>query len=214
MISLFEYILESLGVSDIKNKMKFEQISYDDFLNILDTDEYNHGQDLGLENIKKDKDEVFGLDENISKCYKITYENNILGIFSYMIYSDFKKFKKDIDKNLFSYLSRAMDSDSDIDLDKDKTAYIISLQISKYQKEKLDIHSIAVIKAFYEKIINEFKKNGIEMICAHGKDDKVTNGYCKAGGFKKLNIDTKVVKYLKSRGVPEEAISMFVYKKI
>ena len=84
MISLFEYIIESLiNAKELENDLKFIESTKKEIYGILDSDDYKHGEVLGLDSdtLKGQSDNEMFL-ENESTYYKIQYQNNIIGIVS------------------------------------------------------------------------------------------------------------------------------------
>lgn len=84
MISLFEYIIESLiNAKELENDLKFIESTKKEIYGILDSDDYKHGEVLGLDSdtLKGQSDNEIFL-ENESTYYKIQYQNNIIGIVS------------------------------------------------------------------------------------------------------------------------------------
>ena len=99
MISLFDYIIESLiNAKELEKDLKFIESSKKEVYDILDTDDYKHGKVLGM-----DSDDLKGKSnqhlflENDATYYKIQYENNIIGIVSIV----FPEQMKNINNNNF-----------------------------------------------------------------------------------------------------------------
>ena len=65
-----------------------------------------------------------------------------------------------------------------------KTGFVSIWQLSKDAKKKLDINQIALLRIFFQKLIELIKNSGAKYIIAQGKDDHITNAYIKLGGFK------------------------------
>ena len=65
-----------------------------------------------------------------------------------------------------------------------KTGFVSIWQLSKDAKKKLDINQIALLRIFFQKLIELIKNSGAKYIMAQGKDDHVTNAYIKLGRFK------------------------------
>ena len=65
-----------------------------------------------------------------------------------------------------------------------KTGFVSIWQLSKDAKKKLDINQIALLRIFFQKLIELIKNSGAKYIMAQGKDDHITNAYIKLGGFK------------------------------
>lgn len=84
MISLFEYIIESLiNAKELEKDLKFIESTKKEIYGILNTDDYKHGDVLGFseDDLKgKTNNQMFLEDEAI--YYKIQYQNNIIGIIS------------------------------------------------------------------------------------------------------------------------------------
>ena len=82
MIKLFDFILENLiNSGELRDKLSFNKISYKDFKQILFTKEYNFAKELGFKNEKEFDENVFLGNQKYTQCYKICYDDNILGIF-------------------------------------------------------------------------------------------------------------------------------------
>lgn len=67
-----------------------------------------------------------------------------------------------------------------------KTGFVSIWQLSKDAKKKLDINQIALLRIFFQKLIELIKNSGAKYIMAQGKDDHITNAYIKLGGFKSV----------------------------
>ena len=86
MKSLIQYLFEALvNRPELEKNLKFEKTTPDEILDILDTDEYNHFEDLVGEKISKNefRESIFLFD----RCtpYKILYEDKLVGVFSIML---------------------------------------------------------------------------------------------------------------------------------
>lgn len=96
MISLFEYILESLvNANELNKNLKFVESTKKEVYSILDTDDYKHGEVIGFNSDDlsgKSNNELFL--EKETTFYKIQYQENVIGIFGIV-------FPKDI-KNLYN----------------------------------------------------------------------------------------------------------------
>lgn len=208
MKDLKEFILESIQSAELRKTMTFEECKFKDISDILDTDEYDH---FNLNSI------AFADNKN-THFYKIMSNENLLGVFGIIYLKDESTFSDSASITIkmllhSDKLCNAYGYEKAYDL-VDDSAYVIYLQLSSQAKKNLDINQIAVIKVFYEKLIDLAKSNGAKVICAHGKDERVTQGYIKAGGF-----DSYKDKYLSER-IKERfddyksAYEHFVIKKI
>lgn len=213
MISLFEYIIESLiNAKELENDLKFIESTKKEIYGILDSDDYKHGEVLGLDSdtLKGQSDDEIFL-ENESTYYKIQYQNNIIGIVS-IVFPE-KMEKNSIDKmackkifNLFvlnslsnkhknSNIFNLKESDT-----KDRkylplqiteltnqllkqTAYIGVWAFNQNIKKKLDINDFSLVKVFFNKLIQLCKDHKAQYIWAHGKDEHITQMYVKVGKF-------------------------------
>lgn len=208
MKSLIQYLFEALvNRPKLEKNLKFEKTTPDEILDILDTDEYNHFEELTGEKMSKYefRESVFLFD----KCtpYKILYEDKLVGIFSMMLPKSLDELKTDnideyriflqtlasifralkdnynfnvIDKTDYENCSNQVEFTNNI---LSKSAYIGIWQISPDAKKKIDINQIALIKVFFEKLLNILKSEHITYIMAHGKDVHRVMGYVKVGGF-------------------------------
>ena len=213
MKNLADFIIEALiNRPELEKDLKFEEVSKKEYIDILLSDEFNYkGGLLGDELITKNKiDEDFNL-LNDCDLFKITYKDKILGIVSYVylnnkiddtfykffestmkkIYNYFEKRYTGVEKgndladkiNIIKYLNLDGNAYSKIKSILNDTVYIESLQISKEAKKKYDVNHIALIKIVFDKLKEIFKKDGKDFILAHGKDKRVSDLYCKLGGF-------------------------------
>ena len=208
MKSLIQYLFEALvNRPELEKNLKFEKTTQDEILDILDSDEYNHFEDLIGEKVSRNyfKENVFLFDE--CTPYKILYEDKLVGVFSIMLpeslsklqdgsYNNFMQFiltlvpiykaLKDnynfniINKNDYENYDTRRDFTINI---LSKSAYIGLWQISAEAKRKIDINQIALVKVFFEKLLNILKSEHVTYIMAHGKDAHRTKGYVKVGGF-------------------------------
>ena len=208
MKSLIQYLFEALvNKADLEKDLKFEETDIEEILDILDTDEYNHFEDLVGEKMSKNefRESVFLFD----RCtpYKILYEDKLVGVFSIMLpkklntlcddsyeyYIQFSqtlipiyKALKDnynfnvIDKPDYEKYDTRRDFVNNI---LSKSAYIGLWQISPEAKKKIDINQIALIKVFFEKLLAILKSEHVTYVMAHGKDAHRAKGYVKVGGF-------------------------------
>lgn len=208
MKSLIQYLFEALvNRPELEKNLKFEKTTPDEILDILDTDEYNHFEDLFGEKVSRNefKESIFLFD----KCtpYKILYEDKLVGVFSLMLPKSLNKLQDDsyedyilFGQTLIPIYKALLDNYSfniidKIDYEKydtrrdfvnnllSKTAYIGLWQISPDAKKKIDINQIALIKVFFEKLLTILKSEHVTYIMAHGKDAHRTKGYVKVGGF-------------------------------
>lgn len=91
-----------------------------------------------------------------------------------------------------------------------KTGYVAIWQLSKDAKKKLDINQIALLRIFFQKLIELIKNSGAKYIMAQGKDDHITNAYIKLGGFN--SPDELFKKYAPKRSYTD--LEGFVIKRI
>ena len=208
MKSLIQYLFEALvNRPELEKNLKFEKTTPDEILDILDTDEYNHFEDLIGEKMSKNefRESVFLFD----RCtpYKILYEDKLVGVFSLMLpkslstlrddsYEDYivfaqtvvpiyKSLKDNYNFNIIDKIDyEKYDTGRDFTINiLSKSAYIGLWQISSDAKKKIDINQIALIKVFFEKLLAILKSEHVTYIMAHGKDAHRTKGYVKVGGF-------------------------------
>lgn len=208
MKSLIQYLFEALvNRPELEKNLKFEKTTPNEILDILDTDEYKHFEELIGEPISKNDfvESVF----LFNRCtpYKILYEDKLVGVFSIILPKELCKLADDsirdykIFVNILHPIFKALSDGSKFDIiDKSdyqnthtpseftntilsKTAYIGIWQISPEAKRKIDINQIALIKVFFEKLLNILKSEHITYIMAHGKDKHRVMGYVKVGGF-------------------------------
>ena len=208
MKSLIQYLFQALvNRPELEKNLKFEKTTPDEILDILDTDEYNHFEDLFGEKVSRNefKESIFLFD----KCtpYKILYEDKLVGVFSIMLPKSLIKLQDDnwddymlfgqtlvpIYKSLkdnynFNVIDKADYEEYDdrrnfVNNILSKTAYIGLWQISLDAKKKIDINQIALVKVFFEKLLAILKSEHVTYVMAHGKDAHRAKGYVKAGGF-------------------------------
>ena len=208
MKSLIQYLFEALiNRPELEKNLKFEKTTPDEILDILDTDEYNHFEDLVGGKMSKNefRESVFLFD----RCtpYKILYEDKLVGVFSLMLPKTLDELKDDSldDYRIFLYtLTPVYNALLDnynfniidkIDYEKydtrrdfvnnllSKSAYVGIWQISPDAKKKIDINQIALIKVFFEKLLAILKSEHVTYIMAHGKDAHRTKGYVAVAGF-------------------------------
>lgn len=196
MISLFDYIIESLiNSKELINDLTFKECSREDFFKTVDTDEFNHGKELGFNNISEMKEGCFLITEKKAVFYHILYKEHIIGFFSlFYLKNDIKGY---VDRHVINSLLGQIPLKDDTSNYKelfDKGVYIINWQISQSIKKKLDINDFALVKIFYSKLEEMLKKENIKYIYAHGKDNKRKNAYVKVGKFKD---------YKKEYGIPK-----------
>jgi hypothetical protein len=103
MISLYRYIFEAIERNDIEKHLKFEEISLDEFKQIIMSNEYDNGKGL-LGEFPEDsdlKDILFLIEQ--SDMFKIMYKNETLGVVAYVLPKKLKKFliEKRTDENYF-----------------------------------------------------------------------------------------------------------------
>lgn len=189
MISLIEYILESILSNELSKELKMEKIDPDTAEKILS--ENDGFKKLGA----KDSKEIIYWP--VSQHYKIMYKNKCLGIFALFDFADI-----DIAWNAYRddrYLQSSSDFTAGIfrrllarigKLDREafikKAIYVTYIETFPNAIKELDISPIATIKVFFERLIEFCKKEQKTYICANGKDQRVTSLYCKCGNFKLL----------------------------
>ena len=208
MKSLIQYLFEALiNRPELEKNLKFEKTTPDEILDILDTDEYNHFEDLVGEKMSKNefRESTFLFD----RCtpYKILYEDKLVGVFSLMLPKTLDELKDDSldDYRIFLHTltpvyKALLDNYNFNIIDKtdyeksinhihfvnnilSKSAYVGLWQISSDAKKKIDINQIALIKVFFEKLLAILKSEHVTYIMAHGKDAHRTKGYVAVAGF-------------------------------
>ena len=221
MKNLFQYILESLvDFNELREKMSFEDCSWEDIKKILLTDEYNYGKDLGYEGTEESLDDaVFLGDEKDSYYFKIIYDKKVLGVFGIYYLKDWRNISAMVYKHIISSLFNSSKLLSEYgykfdDIVKD-SAYIILWQLSSKIKKELDINPVALVKVFYEKLEQKLKKEHIKVIGAHGKNEKIKKSYIKVGGFEDYS-SKYLTDYIKKtwERVKSDIYENFVIKKI
>ena len=208
MKSLIQYLFEALvNRPELEKNLKFEKTTPDEILDILDTDEYNHFEDLAGEKMSKNefRESTFLFD----RCtpYKILYEDKLVGVFSLMLHKNLGELKNDSKDDYGIFLqtltpvyNALLDNYNFNIIDKtdyeksssrisftdrilSKSAYVGIWQISPEAKKKIDINQIALIKVFFEKLLAILKSEHVTYVMAHGKDAHRAKGYVKVGGF-------------------------------
>ena len=238
MKHLFDFILESLiNSSELIDKLNFKECTYKELVKILDTNDYSHGEVLGLDH-GEEIDNLWLIDKGIH--YQICYENNCIGIINilfpeniidlfknpkklnngerdkYMFkmlflplltntilkkypkeiifdnienYDDYDNIKQKIDKfNSKGYFNYIDDNYNDFLISVFKNVgYIGAWAINQKLKKKIDINDFALVKVFFNKLIELCEKKGCKYIFAHGKDKKTQKLYIKLGDFMSFN---------------------------
>ena len=104
MKKLFDFILESLiNSSELNEKLEFIEISKEELKKILDTDDYQHGKVLNLNNID-DFNNIWLIE--YGAYYKISYDNKCIGVFSFLRPNDLLDIVKDSDNNNQKYTDK------------------------------------------------------------------------------------------------------------
>jgi hypothetical protein len=208
MKSLIQHLFEALvNRPELEKNLKFEETTIQEILDILDTDEYKHFEELSGEVMSKD--DFAGSIFLFNKCtpYKIMYEDKLVGVFSIMLPKELSALENDsihdyriflqtltpiynavsnghnfdiIDKSDYANINMRREFTNNV---LSKTAYIGIWQISPEAKKKIDINQIALIKVFFEKLLDILKSEHVTYVMAHGKDKHRVNGYAKVGGF-------------------------------
>ena len=177
MKSLIQYLFESLvNRPELEKNLKVEKTTPDEILDILDSDEYNHFEDLIGEKVSRNyfRENVFLFDE--CTPYKILYEDKLVGVFSIMLPKSLSKLQDDSYNNFMQFILtlvpiyKALKDNynfniinkndyENYDYRRDfvnnilsKSAYIGIWQISPEAKRKIDINQIALVKVFFEKL--------------------------------------------------------------
>ena len=228
-ISLYDFIIESqIEIKDLRNKMHFVEIRTREAREIIDTDEYKHATELGFD----DAEGLYipGTGFINTKHYKITYDDNILGLIGYSNFRMLRSYDSDKDGiELCSVLTDALNAaiaDNFDNLGNSKDVlkelqhncyYITYLQISEEAKKKIDISPIGIIKVLVEKIVDFLKENNIKYVCAFGKDSHRTLTYIKALGFTNISDETLKTNKVGKKFVDHVGYSTakcFVIKKV
>lgn len=208
MKSLIQYLFEALvNRPELEKNLKFKKTTHDEILDILDSDEYNHFEELTGEKTSRDKFRESSFLFEKSTQYKILFEDKLVGIFSMMLPKSLDELKTDnideyriflqtlapifralkdnynfniINKTDYKNCSNQVEFTNNI---LSKSAYIGIWQISPDAKRKIDINQIALIKVFFEKLLAILKSKNVTYVMAHGKDAHRAKGYVKVGGF-------------------------------
>lgn len=208
MKTLIQYLVEALvNRPELEKNLKFEKTTPNEILDILDTDEYNHFEELCGEKMSKEefRKSIFLFD----RCtpYKILYEDKLIGVFSVMLPKKLSELKTDngeafdIFKIILYLIFKALKYNYNFNvIDKtdykncnglyefidnilSKSAYVGIWQISSEAKSKIDINQLSLVKVFFEKLLDILKSENVTYVMAHGKDKHRVNGYVKVGGF-------------------------------
>ena len=185
MISLIQYILESISSTELIKDFEFKEVDKkknEDIINNKDNKEK-----LGINN-SESTDDLYLF--RISKHYQMIYKNKCLGIFGLF---DFKDYKKKIEstysghmKDLYLFLINDIYKIifEDRSQFEKQVIYVTYLLMLPEVQNELDIDKIATIKVFFNKLKDFVKQLKKDYIIANGKDEKLTKLYCKCGGFK------------------------------
>ena len=206
--------------------------SYD----ILDETDYNDVIEDYLEESKRNLEKLEDVEDSIQKFEKQKYEYSEK---ENKLYDEFIKTRdKDIKAQMDSmnnkyhhvidsiekYQSWKKNTEREIAQQKYKatvklvkrimgiTGFVALWQLSKDAKKKLDINQIALLRIFFQKLIELIKNSGAKYIMAQGKDDHVTNAYIKLGGFK--STEELFTKYANSNARDSEFLEGTVIKRI
>ena len=220
MISLLQYILESILSNELSKEFKIEEITIGKAYKILkETD--------GLEKLGVNDVSEMGYWE-VSNHYKMIYKNNCIGIFALYDFNNIedtiKKYNDDNFSNLFSQLIirifRMPISRKKNIYNKDeflkRSIYVTYLLMLSDNQKKLDISPIATIKVFFDKLKDICKNQHKDIICANGKDERITRLYCKCGGFTLLkNIcDDADIEFYKRHFTNPEILDSSVFYEL
>ena len=220
MISLLQYILESVLSNELSKEFKIEEISIGKAYKLLK--ETNGFKKLGM----SDESEIAYWE--VSQHYKMMYKNNCIGIFALYDFNNIedtiKKYNDDRYTNLFLQLiirifrmpiSRKENINNTDEFLKRSIYVTYLLMLSDNQKE-LDISPIATIKVFFDKLKDICKNYHKDIICANGKDERITRLYCKCGGFKLLkNIcNNDDIEFYKKHFDESDVLDSSVFYKI
>ena len=192
IMSLDDWILESLvNFKELREDMKFVEITKDEAEEFIMGDDFNNGKDLDVANHKEFNEMIFCTSPS-SEFYKIMYKDKLFGIFAYRNLNKPATNKDRLEpyhypfiKSLINIINTANEEEINID----NTTWIVLLQFSKKLKTELDINPLAGIKVFYEKMTEKLKQEGIKTILAFGKDANRAEQYIKAGKFKRITND-------------------------
>lgn len=98
MKKLFDFILESLiNSSELNDKLKFIKITKEELKSILDTDDYKHGKVLWDNFNMNNFDDIWLIE--YGTYYKISYDNNCIGMFSFLGPNDLIDLEKESNNN-------------------------------------------------------------------------------------------------------------------
>lgn len=189
MKSLLEFLLESIGYSELSKIVDFELMeNWRDAEKIIE--DHNGKKELGYRHI----DTLIAFANPLAKHYKINVNGICVGVFSF-IYG--KDMIGTVDRDYFEAfvlpfaIERNGGTDSPIDkkvfmdIAKD-TMYVSLLFLFKEEKNLADLAPTAAIKVVFDKVKSLAKDGGCPYILAGGKDERTTRMYQVAGGFKKM----------------------------
>ena len=173
MISLLQYIFETVLSNDLSKEFKIEEISDNEANKLLEG--INGFEKLGA----NDMSDIMFWENSIH--YKMIYKNKCLGLFALCdfnqnIEGDYERFLIKLFYKIFNDYQNFIKS----------SIYVTYLIMVSDNQKELDISPIATIKVFFDKLKDICKKQKKEYIFAHGKDERITRLYCKCGGFKYL----------------------------
>lgn len=206
--------------------------SYD----ILDETDYNDVIEDYLEESKRNLEKLEDVEDSIQKFEKQKYEysEKVNTLYDEFIKTRDKDIKAQMDSmnnkyndvidSIEKYQSWKKITEREIEQQKykatvklvkrimSKTGFVAIWQLSKDAKKKLDINQIALLRIFFQKLIELIKTSGAKYIIAQGKDDHVTNAYIKLGGFK--STEELFTKYANSSARDGEFLEGTVIKRI
>lgn len=99
----------------------------------------------------------------------------------------------------------------------EKSCYVVGWAFNQNKKKELDINDFALVKVFFNGLVDLCKEMKIDYIFAHGKDERTVKMYTKLGGFIQFNKtyeefwNNKLIKY---KDKDELGTKSFVCKKI
>jgi hypothetical protein len=220
MISLLQYILESVLSNELSKELKIEEITAGKAHKILK--ETNGLKKLGMDDIS---DIVYW---GVSNHYQMVYKNNCIGIFALYDFNNIedtlKKYNDDRYTRFFLQLiirifripiSRK-ENINDTDEFLKRSIYVTYLLMLPDNQKELDISPIATIKVFFDKLQDMCKNQHKDIICANGKDEHITRLYCKCGGFKQVKdiCNNNDIKFYKTIYDDPAVLDSSVYYKI
>ena len=202
MKSLSEYILEVVTSKELANEIEFEKAS-----NVLTNKLIQQNGSMSelfgnIDGIEKVRIEYAFPSAAITERYAIKYKGEYIGVVGIVDGDKMVRYASQNSNNfvteqiiLLAYPYIKVEPDDSHLLSRsllrkleralDGTLYVAYLYLFKQKYQSLDLSPMATIKVVFDTIKETAEARHAKRIMAGGKDYRVTNLYCKVGGFHK-----------------------------